>query len=196
MIPHVGSAYKCAFSMRCCQGWPACLPSALSTLAGSEVAGWQPLSRDFPAGSDGKASACNVVDRGSIPELGRSPGEGSGNLLQHSCLENPMDGGAWWTTVHGVAKSQTRLSDFTFTFSVSPLAAYRLQDKAQTPNSNFSGPPCSEPCPGSIDSTSGVNSLRICPGKPSAPKAEPMIRLSVKPRGRHMTQAQLIRHIV
>ena len=150
MIPHVGSAYKCAFSMRCCQGWPACLPSALSTLAGSEVAGWQPLSRDFPAGSDGKASACNVVDWGSIPELGRSPGEGSGNLLQHSCLENPMDGGAWWTTVHGVAKSQTRLSDFTFTFSVSPLAAYRLQDKAQTPNSNFSGPPCSEPAQGPL----------------------------------------------
>ena len=43
-------------------------------------------------------------------------GEGNGTPLQHSCLENPMDGGAWWATVHGVAKSQTRLSDFTFTF--------------------------------------------------------------------------------
>ena len=43
-------------------------------------------------------------------------GEGSGNPLQYSCLENPMDGGTWWATVHGVAKSQTRLSDFTFTF--------------------------------------------------------------------------------
>ena len=43
-------------------------------------------------------------------------GEGNGNPLQYSCLENPMDGGAWWATVHGVAKSQTRLSDFTFTF--------------------------------------------------------------------------------
>ena len=43
-------------------------------------------------------------------------GEGNGTLLQHSCLENPMDGGAWWATVHGVAKSRTRLSDFTFTF--------------------------------------------------------------------------------
>jgi len=70
----------------------------------------------FPGGSDGKASACNVGDLGSIPGLGRSPGEGNGNLLQYSCLENFMDGGAWWATVHGVAKSQTWLSDFTFTF--------------------------------------------------------------------------------
>ena len=45
--------------------------------------------------------------------LGRSPGEGNGNPLQYSCLENPMDGGAWWATVHGVAKSQTLLSDLT-----------------------------------------------------------------------------------
>ena len=63
-----------------------------------------------------KASACNVGDLGSIPGSGRSPEEGNGNPLQYSCLENPMDGGAWWATVHGVAKSQTRLSDFTFTF--------------------------------------------------------------------------------
>ena len=49
-----------------------------------------------------------------ISGLGRSPGEGNGNPLQYSCLENPMDGGAWWATVQGVAKSQTRLSDFTF----------------------------------------------------------------------------------
>ena len=55
----------------------------------------------------------NVGDPGSIPGLGRSPGEGHGNPLQYSCLENPMEGGAWWATVHGVAKSQTRLSDFT-----------------------------------------------------------------------------------
>ena len=48
----------------------------------------------LPGSSDGKASACNVGDPGLIPELGRSPGKGNGNLLQHSCLENPMDGGA------------------------------------------------------------------------------------------------------
>ena len=51
---------------------------------------------------------------GSIPGSGRSSGEGNGNPLQDSCLENPMDGGAWWAIVHGVAKSRTRLSDFTF----------------------------------------------------------------------------------
>ena len=49
----------------------------------------------FPGGSDGKASACNVGDLGSIPGLGRSPGEGNGNPLHYSCLENPMDRGAW-----------------------------------------------------------------------------------------------------
>ena len=64
----------------------------------------------FPGGSEDKASACNAGDLGSIPGLGRSPGEGNGNPLQYSCLESPMDRGAWWTTVHGVAKSWTRLS--------------------------------------------------------------------------------------
>ena len=68
---------------------------------------------DFPGGSDGKASAYNEGDPGSIPELGRSPGEGNGNILQYSCLENPMDRGAWLATVHGIANSRTRLSNFT-----------------------------------------------------------------------------------
>jgi len=67
----------------------------------------------FPGGSDDKASAHNAQDPGSIPGLGRSPGEGNGNPLQYSCLENPMDEGAWWATVHGVTKSWTRLSHFT-----------------------------------------------------------------------------------
>ena len=61
----------------------------------------------------------------TVPSLGweDSPGEGNGNPLQYSCLENPMDGGAWWATVHGVTKSRTRLSDFTFTFSyVGPVS--------------------------------------------------------------------------
>ena len=71
---------------------------------------------DFPGGSDGKGSAYNAGDPGLIPGSGRSPGEGNGNPLQYSRLENPMDGGAWLATVHGVAKSRTRLSDFTFTF--------------------------------------------------------------------------------
>ena len=71
---------------------------------------------DFPYGSDSKESACNVGYPGSIPGLGRSPGKGNGNPLQYSCLENPMDRGAWQATVHGVAKSQTWLSDLTFLF--------------------------------------------------------------------------------
>ena len=65
------------------------------------------LKLGFPGGSEVKASACSVGDLGSIPGLGRSPGEGNGNPLQYACLENPMDGGAWW-----VAKSRTRLSNF------------------------------------------------------------------------------------
>ena len=70
----------------------------------------------FPGGSVGKESACNAGDPGSIPGLGRSPGEGNGNPLPYSCLENRMDRGAWWATVHGVIKSWTRLSYVTFTF--------------------------------------------------------------------------------
>ena len=62
-------------------------------------------------GSDGKESAYNAGDLALIPGLGRSPGGGHGNPLQYSCLENPMDTGAWRATVHGVAKSQTQLSD-------------------------------------------------------------------------------------
>ena len=70
------------------------------------------LPMNSPCGSDGKASAYNAGDPGSIPGSGRSSGEGNGNPLQYSCLENPMDGGAWWARIHGVAKSQTRLRDF------------------------------------------------------------------------------------
>ena len=55
--------------------------------------------------------------QGSIPGLGKSPGEGNGDPLQYFCLENPMDKEAWQATAHGVAKCQTRLSDFTFTFT-------------------------------------------------------------------------------
>ena len=67
----------------------------------------------FPGGLDGKVSACNAGDLGSIPGWERSPGEGNGNPFQYSCLKNPMDRG-----VHGVAESQTRMSDFTFTIKI------------------------------------------------------------------------------
>ena len=63
-------------------------------------------------------SACNVGDLGSIPGSGRSPGEGNGTPLQYSCLENPMDGGAWWATVHESMCPQTRLSNFTHSLFV------------------------------------------------------------------------------
>ena len=60
---------------------------------------------DFPGASDTKESSSNAGDLGSIPGLGRSPGEGNGNPLQYSSLENPMDRGAWWATIHGAAES-------------------------------------------------------------------------------------------
>ena len=60
-----------------------------------------------------KEAACDAGDLGSIPGLERSPGEGNGNPFQYSGLENSMDRGAWWATVHGIAKSRTQLSDFT-----------------------------------------------------------------------------------
>ena len=67
----------------------------------------------FPGGSDVEESACNAGDSSLIPELGRSPGEGNGNPPKYSCLENPMNGGAWRATVHRVTKSQARMSNFT-----------------------------------------------------------------------------------
>ena len=68
--------------------------------------------RGFPAGSDGRASVCNGGDPGLIPRSGRSPGEGNGNPLQYSCLENSMDGGAWWATGPWGPR-ESGLSDFT-----------------------------------------------------------------------------------
>ena len=69
-----------------------------------------------PGGSDGKKSACNAGGVGLTPGLGRCPGEGNGNPLQYSCLENFMAREAWRATVHGAAKNWTQLSDCTFTF--------------------------------------------------------------------------------
>ena len=61
----------------------------------------------FPGGSVGKESACIAVDLGSVPGSGRSPGEGNGNSIQYSCMENSTDREAWWAIVHGVTKSRT-----------------------------------------------------------------------------------------
>ena len=69
---------------------------------------------DFPRGSDSKESICNAGDPGLIPGSGKSPGEGHGNPFQYSCLENPVDSGAWLAIVHGVTKRKTGLSDSHF----------------------------------------------------------------------------------
>ena len=74
---------------------------------------------DFPGGSDGKASIYHAGDLGFILGSEKSTGERNGNPLQYSCLENPMDRGAWWATVRGVTKSRTRLSDSTTTTELS-----------------------------------------------------------------------------
>ena len=62
------------------------------------------MHMDFPGGSDGKEAACNVKDLCSISGLGKFPGEANGNQLQYSCLDNSIDRGVWWATVHGVTK--------------------------------------------------------------------------------------------
>ena len=79
------------------------------------------VSSMIPGGSDHKESACNVGDLGSIPGLGRSLREGNGNPLQHSCLENPKDEGAWWATVRGLTKSWTGLTLTLFHYNLPAL---------------------------------------------------------------------------
>ena len=80
-------------------------PPCRSVVSGSVAL----LKEDFPGGSDGKATAYNAGDLGSIPGSGSSPGDANGSPLQYSCLENLMDRGVWWATVHKVAQSQTWL---------------------------------------------------------------------------------------
>ena len=89
---------------------------------------------DFLGGSDGKASTYNAGGLGRIPGLGRSSGERNGNPLQYSCLENPMDGAVWQSTVLRVAKNQTWLSDFT-SHHFSPLQADSLP--SEPPGKSF-----------------------------------------------------------
>ena len=112
----------------------------------------------FPGGSEDKASAYNAGDPGSIPGLGRSPGEGNGNPLQYSCLENPMDRGAWWATVDGVAKSRTRVSNFTiflsfFLYAFSQFSCSVGSDTLRPHGLQHARPPCPSPTP-RVDSDS------------------------------------------
>jgi len=69
------------------------------------------MGEGLPGGSVVKNPPANVGDVGSIPRLGRAPGEGNGNWLQYTCLGNPMDRETWWATLHGITKSQTQLNN-------------------------------------------------------------------------------------
>ena len=93
----------------------------------------------FPGSSDGEESACNAGDLGSIPGLGRSPGEGNAYILQYSCLENSMDKGAWWATVHGVPELDP------------------TKQLTHTQNRN-----CGSLPKGVQDQRSNVNDIRVC----------------------------------
>ena len=74
-------------------------------------------THSFPGGSNSKEFACNAGDPGSIPGLGRSPGEGNDYPLQYSCPENPLNKGTWWVTVRRITKSRTQLSDYYYTYT-------------------------------------------------------------------------------
>ena len=87
----------------------------------------------FSGGSDGKESACNAGDPDLIPGLQRSPGEGNGYPFQHSCLENSMDRGAWWATVHGTMKSWTWLNNLTLS-----LLTFSITKKSVLPKLTYS----------------------------------------------------------
>ena len=94
-------------------------------------------TQGFPGGSDGKGSACHVGDPGSIPGLGRSPGEGNGYPFQYSCLETSTDRGAWQATAHGVTKGWIRLNNFQFTKARQGFTGPLLQQEVVRTNNNF-----------------------------------------------------------
>ena len=108
----------------------------------------------FPGGSNGKESACSAGDPGSVSGSARSPGEGNGNPLQYSCLENAMEGGAWWASAPGVARSRTALKGLTCTcseacaVSVAPRACSGRSGRGLSPQrllGLWHGPGCPRP---------------------------------------------------
>ena len=98
-----GTGAECRTVHKGCSSHSKCNP-VLPCYLQWEKKSQYPVITGFPGGSELKVCACNAGDLGSITGLGRSPGEGNGNPLQYSSLENPMEGGAWWATVHGVAE--------------------------------------------------------------------------------------------
>ena len=99
------------------------------------------ITYDFPGGSDGKESACNAGNPGSIPGSGRSPGEGNGNPLQYSCLENFMGRGAWRDTVHGGLKESDTTERLTLSrlYTITCIYVYLFKNESQqnTPMSSL-----------------------------------------------------------
>ena len=85
----------------------------------------------LPSGSVVKNSPASAGDAGLIPELGRTPGEGNGNPLQYSCLENPRDGVAWWAAIYGVAQSRTRLKRLSSSSSIQKMTIKKMQSKTK-----------------------------------------------------------------
>ena len=108
----------------------------LSRLSLHSVSIFLILLMGFPGGSVGKESACGAGDPSWIPGSGSSPAEGNGTPLQCSCLENPMDGGAWWAAVHGTTESQTWLTVliliFHLKFNILPLVFIPIQHLLQS----------------------------------------------------------------
>ena len=144
-------------------------------------------ARGFPGGSDGKESACNVGAPGLIPELGRCPEEGNGNLLQYSCLENSMHRAALQGTVHGVTKSQTWLRDFHFTHSwlnhgcleTNTKIMFQVQEPAyytSNPGDSDAGGPWTTPGEAQMQQSPSWNRWRNChKGYVACPKSHPSV---------------------
>ena len=109
---------------------------------------WDNFLQGFPGGSEGNGSAYNAGYLGSIPGSGRSSGEGKGNPLQYSCLENPMDRGAWQATVHGIPRSPTWLTNTQRAKSYCCPVAQLCLTLWDSMDCSTPGPPCPSPSPG------------------------------------------------
>ena len=139
----------------------------------------------LPCGSNGKESACHAGDLGSIPRSGRSSGEGKGTPLQYSCLENPMDRGAWQATVHGVGKSRTRLSNkHTHRHHLFLIILKTLKRRCLIPpllpasSRPFRTTKCSNQKATGTDPEPTLHSSSRCPAKESRPWPGPHPRVS------------------
>ena len=143
------------------------LPFACDNFSHARIAYTQ-YDMGFPGGSDGKESACNAGDPGLIPGWGISPGGERCNPLQYSCLENPMNRGAWWATVRGVAKSHTaeRLS-----------TAQLWHDSAARGSLLLRAPVFSEQTSQEAQALPGFSEICSPPGRSQAPNISALLTL-------------------